>query len=91
MVELATPSATTGLVPVIVELAATGVPPIKIAVPPTLTTGVSSLSVLTSALVDLRVQVDNPAPLVTEQAPYTLVDSLSVALKVGVIPAMGLP
>ena len=69
MVDNETPSAMTGPVPVMVELAATGVPPIKIAVPPTLIIGVSILSVLTSAFVDFNVHVDKPAAFVAEQVP----------------------
>ena len=90
IVEVAIPSAITGPVPVMLELAATAAPPIKMAVPPVFATGVRRLSVLTSALVDFRVQVDKPAAVVAEQVPYTFVEPVSVALKVGVTPMMGL-
>jgi hypothetical protein len=63
MLEVVAPSATTGPVPVIVELAATGAPPMNITVPPVLEIGVSILSVFTSAFVDLREQVDEPLAL----------------------------
>lgn len=69
MVEAETPSAMTGPVPVIVVLAATGVPPIKIAVPPVFETGVRRFRVFTSALVDLRAQVESPDVLEAEQFP----------------------
>ncbi len=69
MVEVETPSAMTGPVPVIVVLAATGVPPMKMAVPPVFETGVRRFSVFASALVDLRVQVESPDVLEAEQFP----------------------
>lgn len=69
MVEVETPSAMTGPDPVIVELAATGVPPMKIAVPPVFETGVKRLRVFNSALVDLSVQVERPEALEALQAP----------------------
>ena len=67
-VEVAVPSATTGDVPVIVEVAATGVPAVNVTVPPALTNGVAIESVLTSALVDFIVQVEDPEASETEQA-----------------------
>lgn len=65
-VEVARPSATTGLVPVIVELAATGVPAVKVTAPSDFTTGVAIARVLISALVDVNVQVASPLAFVTE-------------------------
>jgi hypothetical protein len=69
MVEVATPSATTGLVPVIVEFAATGVPAVKTTVVPVFITGVRRFSVLVSAVSDLSVQVEIPLALVEPQLP----------------------
>jgi hypothetical protein len=86
MVELATPSAATGEVPVIVELAATAAPAVNITVPPALITGVAIDSVLDSALVDLSVQVEIPEASETEQAVMVLPGPVSVAVKVGVTP-----
>ena len=67
--ELATPSANTGPVPEIAELAATGVPPIKTAVPPEITTGDKILIVLVSALLDFNEHVETPIKLETLHAP----------------------
>src|SRR5438132_470505 len=89
-VEVATPFATTGLVPVIVELAAAAGPAVKVTVPPLCTTGVAMESVLTSAFVDASVHVDTPDAFVAAHAPYTLVLPVSVAEKVGVTPDTGL-
>jgi hypothetical protein len=49
-------------------LAATGAPPIKIAVPEVLETGVKILSSLTSALVDFSEQAETPKEFETLQA-----------------------
>ena len=51
-VEVAVPSATTGDVPVIVEVAAIGDPAMNVTVPPALTTGVAIERVLISAFRD---------------------------------------
>ena len=67
-VEAATPSATTELVPVIDEFAATAAPAVNVTVVPAFTTGVAIESVLISALVDFIVQVEEPAASETEQA-----------------------
>ena len=67
IVEVATPSAITGPEPVMVELAATATPAEKTTVPSALITGVAMARVLTSAVKDVRVQVETPAALVTEQ------------------------
>ena len=68
-VEVPDPLATTGLVPVIVELTATTEPAVKVTVPPAFTTGVAIDRVLTSAELDVRVQVETPEALEREQAP----------------------
>ena len=67
-VDVATPSATTGLVPVMLELAAIGVPAVKVTEPSLLATGVRIASVLISAFVELSVQLAIPLSSVTEQA-----------------------
>lgn len=69
IVDESIPSAIFGLVPVIVEFAATAAPAMKMTVPPVTVTGERSCRVFVSAIVDLRVQVERPAALVTEQAP----------------------
>jgi hypothetical protein len=68
-VEVATPSATTGVVPVMVELAATAAPAVKTTVPSALETGVTIDNVLVSAFEELRVHVAVPEAFVTEQDP----------------------
>ena len=68
-VEASLPSATTGLDPVILEFAATGVPAVKVTLPPALMTGVAIESVLTSALVEVSVHVETPDVLETVQVP----------------------
>ena len=67
-VEVAIPSATTGLVPVIVELAATADPDVKTTVPSILATGVTIESVFVSGLNELKVQIEIPEALVAEHA-----------------------
>jgi hypothetical protein len=66
--EVATPLATTGLVPVIVELAASAAPAVKTTDPSAFATGVKRERILVSAVKDLRVQVAAPEAFVTEQA-----------------------
>ena len=68
-VDVATPLATTGLVPVIVELAATADAAVKTTVPSALATGVTIESVFVSELFEERVQVEIPEALVAEQLP----------------------
>lgn len=68
-VDVADPSATTGVVPVMLEFAATGVPAVKVTVPSAFTTGVAIESVLTSALSELNVHVEAPVASEAEQAP----------------------
>lgn len=84
MVEVAVPSATTGLVPLIVEFAATAGPDEKTTDPSTFTTGVCIDKVFVSALNELSVQVEIPVAFVVLHAPYTFVTPVSVAEKVGV-------
>jgi hypothetical protein len=67
-VEVAAPLATIGPVPVMVELAATAAPAVKITEPSALATGVAMDNIFVSAFVDFKVQVAIPDALVTEQA-----------------------
>ncbi len=69
MVDVALPSATTGPVPVMVEVATAGAPAVKVTVPSALTIGVVMERVFTSALVEVNVQIESPAASVAEQAP----------------------
>ena len=69
MVDVATPFATTELVPVIVEFAAETAPGAKTTVPPTLTTGVAILKIFVSVVVELKVHVETPDALVALHAP----------------------
>src|SRR5205814_935462 len=89
-VEVATPFATTGLVPVIVELAATAAPAVKVTVAPRYSTRVATKSVVTSFFVDASVHVDTPALSLHAALPISLVLPVSVAEKVGVTPETGL-
>ena len=68
-VEVAFPSATTGEVPMMVELAATAAPAVKVTVPPVLMTGVAMDKVFTSAVVESSVQVEIPEVFEIEQVP----------------------
>jgi hypothetical protein len=68
-VEVATPSAVTGVVPVIVEFTATAAPAVKTTVPSALMTGVAMERVLVSALLEAKVQVATPEAFVIEQVP----------------------
>lgn len=68
-VEVATPSATTGLVPLIVDVAMAGAPAIKTTVPSALMTGVVIERTLLSAFVEVSVQVETPLRSPNEQAP----------------------
>ena len=67
--EVATPSATTGEVPVIEEFAATGARAVKVTVTSAFTTGEAMDKVFTSAVVELKVQVATPKALVALQDP----------------------
>ena len=66
--EVETPSAFTGVVPTTVEVVELGLPGIKTTIPSAFTKGVTIESVLLSAFVEERVQVETPEALVTEQA-----------------------
>ena len=67
-VEVAVPLATIEVTPVMVEFAATAAPGVKITVPSAFETGVSIERVFVSAVRDVRVQVEIPEALETEQA-----------------------
>ena len=67
--EVAEPSATTGPVPVMVEVATAGAPAVKVTVPSAFTIGVAIESVFTSALVEVKVQTESPDASVAEHAP----------------------
>ena len=68
-VEASLPSATTGPDPVMLEFAATAEPAVKVTVLPVLVTGVAIERVLTSAVVEVIVQVEAPVAFVTVQVP----------------------
>lgn len=68
-VEEEDPLATTGPLPVMVEVEATTDPAVKLTVPPDLETGVAMESVFVSAAVDFKVQVEIPEALEEEQVP----------------------
>ena len=68
-IEVATPFAMTGPVPVIVEFAATAAPAVKRTEPSVFETGVKMESVFVSAASEVNVQVATPEALVTEQEP----------------------
>jgi hypothetical protein len=80
--EVATPSAVTGPVPVMVEFATAAAPAVKVMVPSDFTTGVAIARVLTSALVDFTVHVASPLASVTLQAVWVL--PVPDVVKVGV-------
>jgi hypothetical protein len=89
-VDVATPLARTGEVPVKVEFAATAGPGLKTTDPSVFTTGVAMDKILVSAFVDANVQVEIPEASVEEHAVIVLVDPVSVAVNVGIIPDTGL-
>lgn len=89
-VEVAVPSAVTGPVPVMDELAASTAPALKTTVPSVLATGVTIARVFVSAFVEVKEQIEIPDAFVAEQAVMALVVPVSVAEKVGVMPATGL-
>ena len=68
MVEVSESLATTGPVPVMVELSATATPAVKITVPSLFETGVAIDKVFVSAAREARVQVEIPDVFVTEQS-----------------------
>jgi hypothetical protein len=69
MIEVAVPSATVGLEPVIAEVAEATAPATKFTVPSVFTTGVAMERVLSSAFVELKAQVETPEAFVAEQDP----------------------
>jgi hypothetical protein len=87
-VDVELPLATTGPVPVMFELIATGVPAVKVMVPSVFATGVTIASVFTPESVDFAVHVETPLALPTEQAVRVL--PVPLKLKVGVVPLTGL-
>ena len=68
-VDAATPFATMGVVPVMVELAATALLGVKVTSFPVTATGEVSWRVFTSAVVEASVQRDRPLAFETEHAP----------------------
>ena len=68
-VDVAEPSATTGVVPLMDELAATAPPEVKVTVPPVFEIGAVMFKVFTSATVEVMVQVAIPEASVAEQDP----------------------
>ena len=89
-VETAIPLATTGVVPVMVEFAATAPEGLKVIAFPLTATGEVSCRVLISAIVDAKVQTERPLAFEAEHAPYILADPVLVALKIGETPEIGL-
>ncbi len=87
-VDVATPFATTGPEPVMVEVATAAAPAVNVTVPSAFTIGVAIESVLISAFVEANVQVDSPLALVAEHA--LVVFTVPLAVKVGVVPTIGL-
>ena len=69
IVEVDVPSAATGVVPVMVELAATAIPAVKITLSPLLKIGAVRLKVLLSAVLDFKLQVDSPLAFEALQVP----------------------
>ena len=69
IVEVATPFANIGPVPVIVEFTATGAPAVKTTKPSAFATGVVIERVLVSAAKEESVQVDIPEAFETEHDP----------------------
>ena len=66
IVDVAEPSATTGDVPTILELTATGEPAVNVTVLPIFVMGVAIERVFTSAVVEVIVQVEAPVASVAE-------------------------
>jgi hypothetical protein len=88
-VEVATPSAITGVVPVIVEFAATGAPMtvLKVTLLPALMKGVAREIFFTPAAIDFTVQVEVPVKFVALQVERVL--PVPLAAKVGTTPIAG--
>ena len=87
-VEVAEPSATTGPVPVIVEVATAGEPAVNVTVPSAFTIGVAIDNVLISAFVETKVHVEIPLVSVALQLPGVV--PVPLAVKVGVVPTTAL-
>lgn len=87
-VDVAVPFAITGLVPVIFEFAAIGVPAVKVTEPSVFATGVTIAKVFTPDTVELKLQVERPLASVAEHADSVFPEP--VAEKVGVLPLIGL-
>ena len=88
IVEAATPSAVTGPVPIMLELATSAAPALKTTVPPVKETGVSIERVFVSALVEESEQLESPAVVLTLHEPKLLF--VPETENVGVEPATGL-
>lgn len=89
-VDVATPFAMTGDVPVMVEFAATAEPGLNTTVEPVKAIGETRERIFDSAVVEARVQVETPDEFVAEQAPKVFVVPESVAENVGVVPITAL-
>lgn len=89
IVDVATPSATTGEVPVMFEFVATGPPAtaLKVTLFPVFTTGVTRASAFVPPTVDLSVQVAVPVKSVAEHTERVL--PVPLAEKVGTVPMTG--
>ena len=90
MNDVETPSAETGVVPEICEVTEDAAPAVNVTVPPAFTTGVAIERVFTWAFVNFNVQVEDPVASEAEQAPYTFVEPVFVAVNVGVEPETAL-
>jgi hypothetical protein len=89
-VEVATPSASTDEVPVMLEFATLAGAAVNVTVDPVKINGVRTERVLTSAMVEASVQVEVPVASLKPQTPYVLAPPVSVAEKVGSWPGTGL-
>lgn len=89
-VEVSTPSAVTGPVPAMVEVDALGAAAVNTTDPPVTAVGEVSWRVFVSATREARVQLDTPDALEAEHAPCEFVAPVLVALKIGVMPLIGL-
>jgi hypothetical protein len=85
---VSTPFAFVGVVALIVEVSAEAGPGIKVIIDPALTTGLAIERVLSSAFVEVNVQVEIPLVLVAEHVLGVLFDP--EAVKVGTIPTTAL-
>jgi hypothetical protein len=69
MVDASTPSAVTGPVPIMDELAMLAVPAVKTTLPPVRLKGEAMERVFVSAFLEARVQLESPAELEMVQLP----------------------